>query len=104
MKTQLIAALLISSAVLSAPAFANGNANLGDDTSAWAGPSTMTRAEVRAELVASKSVKSDLQNANLEYPSLADNETTTRAAVRQQLASTSSRQSASYANQIYRAN
>ena len=100
MKTQLIAALLISTAVVAGPAFANGNANLGDNTSDWAGASTLTRAQVRADLIASqKAARPGVQNVNLEYPVVATASTTTRTAVRLQLSSANS-----YDSQTYRAN
>jgi len=51
MKTQLIAALLISGAVIAAPAFAGNNASNAPFTS-FSGASTKSRAEVNTELLA----------------------------------------------------
>jgi hypothetical protein len=88
MKNQLIAALLLSSAVFAAaPAFA-GNPDLGDDVENWAGPSVTTRAEVRQELIASEQAdKYSHSNDNISYPALVENGPgKTRAEVKQELA------------------
>jgi len=86
MKNQLIAALLISSAVFAAPAFA-GNANLGNDVENWAGPSVATRAEVRDQLIASEKANQYSHTTDMSYPVLADNGPgKTRAEVKQELA------------------
>jgi hypothetical protein len=88
MKNQLIAALLLSSAVFAAaPAFA-GNANLGDDVENWSGPSVTTRAEVRQELIASEQAdKYSHTTDNISYPTLVENGPgKTRAEVKQELA------------------
>ncbi len=104
MKTQLIAALLLSTAVVAAPAFANGNPNLGNDTSNWAGASTLTRAQVRADLIASQKAgghSAQNVNVNLEYPTIAANSTTSRTAVREELSSASGRALTGYDNLTY---
>jgi len=51
MKTQLIAALLISGAVIASPAFAGNNASNAPFTT-FPGVSTQSRADVKAQLVA----------------------------------------------------
>lgn len=88
MKNQLIAAMLLAGAVITAPAFAAGNANLGDDVQNWAGPSVTTRAEVRAQLIASeKANQYSHTDDNLSYPTLTQNGPgKTRAEVKQELA------------------
>lgn len=102
MKTQLIAALLFSTAIIAAPAFANGNANLGNDTSAWAGASTMTRAQVGSQLIASEQANRATSSLNISYPALPDTSSaTTRADVRQQLASSSGKDLTSVDNATY---
>ena len=86
MKNQLIAALLISSAVFAAPAFA-GNANLGNDVENWAGPSVMTRADVQGQLIASEQAAQYTHTSDIDYPVIAENgPTKTRAEVKQELA------------------
>jgi len=72
MKTQLIAALLFSTALIAGPAVANGNANLGNDTSAWAGPSTLTRAQVREQLIESQQANRYAHTSDISYPVLPD--------------------------------
>jgi len=86
MKNQLIAALLVSSAVFAAPAFA-GNANLGNDVENWAGPSVMTRAQVTDQLIASEQTAQYSHASNIDYPVIAEGgPTKTRAEVKQELA------------------
>ena len=86
MKNQLIATLLISGAVFTGTAFA-GNANLGDDVQNWAGPSVMTRAEVRDQLIASEQATQYSHASNIDYPVIAEKgPTKTRAEVKQELA------------------
>jgi hypothetical protein len=83
MNTKLLAALLLSSAVIATPAFA-GNAHVGDDVSAWAGTSTLTRAQVRADLVQSEQVAGRTGNEETTYPVLAQGSVSvSRAAVKQ---------------------
>jgi hypothetical protein len=83
MNTKLLAALLFSSAVIATPAFA-GNAHVGDDVSAWAGTSTVSRAQVRADLVQSEQVASRTGNEETTYPELGQtNVRVSRAAVKQ---------------------
>lgn len=92
MKNQLIAALLISSAVFAAPAFAAGNANLGNDVQNWAGPSVATRAQVRDQLIASEKANQYSHASDISYPVLAENgPTKTRAQVKQELADASAK-------------
>lgn len=88
MKTKFIAALLLSSAVISLPAFAGGNANLGDDVQNWAGPSVLTRAQVRDQLIASEHANQYADgDQNLTYPVIASTAPgKTRAQVKQELA------------------
>ena len=88
MKNTLIAALLLSSAVFAAPVFAAGNANLGDDVQNWEGPSVLTRAQVRDQLIASEKANQYAHtDDNLSYPVLTDNGPgKTRAQVMQELA------------------
>jgi len=88
MKTKLIAALLLSSAVFSLPAFAGGNANLGDDVQNWEGPSVLTRAQVRDQLIASEKANQYARgDENIDYPVLANTTSgKTRAEVKQELA------------------
>jgi hypothetical protein len=68
MKTQLIAALLISGAVIASPAFAGNNASNAPFT-AFSGVSTKSRAEVKAELVAAVQEKSVAPEGNHIDPS-----------------------------------
>jgi hypothetical protein len=83
MNTKLLAALLFSTAVIATPAFA-GNAHVGDDVSAWAGTSTVTRAQVRADLVQSEQVAGRTGNEETTYPELGQsNVRVSRAAVKQ---------------------
>ena len=84
MNTKLLAALLFSSAVIATPAFA-GNAHVGDDVSAWAGTtSTVTRAQVRADLIQSEQVAGRTGNEETTYPELGQgNVRVSRAAVKQ---------------------
>jgi hypothetical protein len=88
MNTKLLAALLFSSAVIATPAFA-GNAHVGDDVNARAAtstPSTLTRAQVRADLIQSSQVASRDSNQETTYPVLAqDNSGASRAQVRADL-------------------
>ena len=88
MNTKLLAALLFSSAVIATPAFA-GNAHVGDDVSAWAGtstPSTVTRAQVRADLIQSGQLASRAGSEETTYPVLAQaNSGVSRAQVRSAL-------------------
>ncbi len=86
MNTKLLAALLISaSAVIATPAFA-GNAHVGDDVSAWAGTSTLTRAQVRADLIQSGQLASRAGSEETTYPVLAQvNNGVSRAQVRSAL-------------------
>src|SRR5580698_6021022 len=88
MNTKLLAALLLSSAVIATPAFA-GNAHVGDDVNALAGtstPSTVTRAQVRADLIQSSQVASRNSNEETTYPVLAQsNAGESRAQVRAEL-------------------
>ena len=82
MNTKLLAALLFSTAVIATPAFA-GNAHVGDDVSAWAGTSTATRAQVRADLVQSEQVAGRTGNEETTYPELGQsNVSVSRAAVK----------------------
>ena len=83
MNTKLLAALLFSTAVIATPAFA-GNAHVGDDVSAWAGTSTVSRAQVRADLVQSEQVAGRTGNEETTYPELGQsNVHVSRAAVKQ---------------------
>jgi len=83
MNTKLLAALLFSTAVIATPAFA-GNAHVGDDVSAWAGTSTVSRAQVRADLVQSEQVAGRTGNEETTYPELGQsNVRVSRAAVKQ---------------------
>jgi len=85
MNTKLLAALLLSSAVIATPAFA-GNAHVGDDVSAWAGASTLTRAQVRADLIQSGQLASRAGSEETTYPVLAQANTgVSRAQVRSEL-------------------
>jgi Domain of unknown function (DUF4148) len=88
MNTKLLAALLFSSAVIATPAFA-GNAHVGDDVSAWAGtstPSTVTRAQVRADLIQSGKLASRAGSEETTYPVLVQaNTAVSRAQVRSEL-------------------
>jgi len=88
MNTKLLAALLLSSAVIATPAFA-GNAHVGDDVSTWANtsaPSTVTRAQVRADLIQSEQVAGRTGNEETTYPELGQsNVRVSRAAVKQGL-------------------
>jgi len=88
MNTKLLATLLLSSAVIATPAFA-GNAHVGDDVNALAAtstPSTVTRAQVRADLIQSEQVAGRTGNEETSYPVLAqDNSGVTRAQVRADL-------------------
>src|ERR1700677_1924808 len=83
MNTKLLAALLFSTAVIATPAFA-GNAHVGDDVRAWAGTSTVSRAQVRADLVQSEQVAGRTGNEENTYPELGQsNVRVSRAAVKQ---------------------
>ena len=86
MNTKLLAALLFSTAVIATPAFA-GNAHVGDDVNALAGtstPSTVTRAQVRADLIQSEQVAGRTGNEETTYPELGQsNVFVSRAAVKQ---------------------
>ena len=83
MNTKLLAALLFSTAVIATPAFA-GTAHVGDDVSAWAGTSTVSRAQVRADLVQSEQVAGRTGNEETTYPELGQsNVRVSRAAVKQ---------------------
>ncbi|WP_158898034.1 DUF4148 domain-containing protein [Burkholderia sp. L27(2015)] len=85
MNTKLLAALLLSTAVIATPAFA-GNAHVGDDVSAWAGTSTTTRAQVRADLIQSGQLASRAGSEETTYPVLAQaNSGVSRAHVRSEL-------------------
>ena len=85
MNTKLLAALLFSSAVIATPAFA-GNAHVGDDVSAWAGTSTVSRAQVRADLIQSGQLASRAGSEETTYPVLAQaNTAVSRAQVRSEL-------------------
>jgi len=68
MKTQLIAALLISGAVIASPAFAGNNASNAPFTT-FPGVSTQSRADVKAELVAAVQEKSIAPEGNHVDPS-----------------------------------
>jgi len=68
MKTQLIAALLISGAVIASPAFAGNNASNAPFT-AFSGASTKSRAEVKTELVAAVQDKATAPEGNRVDPS-----------------------------------
>jgi hypothetical protein len=87
MKTQVIAALLLSS-LIAAPAFADGNANLGNDVQSWEGPSVLTRAQVRQQLIASEQAHQYANSDdNLNYPVLNNSgPSKTRAEVKAELA------------------
>jgi len=86
MNTKLLAALLLSTAVIATPAFA-GNAHVGDDVNALAGtstPSTLTRAQVRADLIQSEQVAGRTGSEETSYPELRQsNVRVSRAAVKQ---------------------
>jgi hypothetical protein len=88
MNTKLLAALLLSTAVIATPAFA-GNAHVGDDVNALAGtstPSTLTRAQVRTDLIQSEKIAVRAVNNDTDYPVLAQsNSGLTRAEVRSDL-------------------
>jgi hypothetical protein len=85
MNTKLLAALLLSSAVIATPAFA-GNAHVGDDVNALAGTSTLTRAQVRADLIQSGQLASRAGSEETKYPVLAQADTVvSRAQVRSDL-------------------
>jgi hypothetical protein len=86
MKNQIIAALLLSSAMIAVPAFA-GNANLGNDVENWAGPSVLAHVQVRDQLIAARMAgKNIIPNNDNYYPQLANNgQGKTRAQVRQEL-------------------
>ena len=100
MKNKLFAALLVSAAVVaSAPAFA-GNANVGDDVSAWSGVSTKTRAEVRQELIQAQQQGYIQANDDTYYPSVASaGPSNSRAEVKRELAATPNRQLAAGENE-----
>jgi hypothetical protein len=68
MKTQLIAALMISGALIASPAFA-GNTASNNPFTTFPGVSTKTRAEVNAELTASVQDKSVAPAGNRVDPS-----------------------------------
>jgi Domain of unknown function (DUF4148) len=94
MKTSILAALLIS-ATVAAPAFAGpatsyGRAPYAPNDMSWVGPSTASRAEVKAELVQARESGLIAQDANrIDYPvqMVASNApTVTRAEVKTDLA------------------
>ena len=68
MKIQLIAALLISGAVIASPAFAGNNASNAPFTT-FSGVSTKSRAEVKTELVAAVQEKNLAPEGNQVDPS-----------------------------------
>ncbi len=68
MKTQLIAALMISGALIASPAFAGNNASNAPFTS-FPGVSTKSRAEVNTELVAAVQDKTATPAGNRVDPS-----------------------------------
>jgi hypothetical protein len=86
MNTKLLAALLFSSAVIATPAFA-GNAHVGDDANALAAtstPSTLTRAQVRSDLVQSEQLAGRTGNEETTYPVLGQSSiNVSRAAIKQ---------------------
>jgi hypothetical protein len=75
MNTKLIAALLLSSAVFATPAFA-GNAHSDDDVTALAASSgsTLSRAQVRADLIASQQANGRQASDETTYPVQARND------------------------------
>jgi hypothetical protein len=72
MENQIIAALLLSSAMITAPTFAD-NANLGNDVENRAGPNVLTRTQARDQLIAARKAEHNAtSNDKLYYPRLAD--------------------------------
>jgi hypothetical protein len=71
MKTQLIAALLISSTLIAAPAFAGNNEADAPFTSFQSSNSGKTRAQVKAELAQAVQERSRTPEGNVVDPSVA---------------------------------
>ena len=102
MNNRMIAALLLSSVVISTSAFA-GNAHLGDDVENWAGPSVLTRAQVQEQLVASEKANQYSHETDANYPQLAaTGPGKTRAQVYQELVDAEKSGELARENEIYR--
>jgi hypothetical protein len=85
MKSPLIAALFLATAAVASPVFAQGNAHVGDDFQNWEGSSTLTRAEVHADLVRARA-SGQLDEPRTEYPKIiATGPSPSRAEVKAQL-------------------